>query len=474
MAPAKKKTCTHQALCLDASDHGRAAIGFQRAPAGKRIAAATASAGKVDPADPGPDESTFPGPLVLPDDELALNPKYPPQSLRSWARGGYRNKITPERKTLYVAGPPGVGEAEFMKGWEVPDVDEWVHPDDVPRLAHPGTEDVIAYLEAFYHPLPVKRLPTVFKFVPWDDKKKHTKGTPGMVGLAAEGSDVAVGIRARPAPDGIARGQLNLGDVLDALAGVMPKDAYAAVMLCEQDLYDDEEDEFCCGRAFGGSRISVVSGFRYRPVLDVVYGIEGAHCWPAAHCGLYVGRVCEEAAAEENGEEKGKKRKRGGRIAADGDVVMDVKKRPGTAMGAAVAAARGALVPKTKAAEEGMWFARVARTAAHELGHCFGMDHCVYYACSMQGSAGLNEDGRQPPYLCPVCEGKFVYGVGEMGVVQGCKFGKWEVGREQEVRMERMRAMRGFCERWKGVGMFTGFGGWLGVRMREEGRAAGV
>jgi archaemetzincin len=33
------------------------------------------------------------------------------------------------------------------------------------------------------------------------------------------------------------------------------------------------------------------------------------------------------------------------------------------------------------------------------LGHCFGIAHCVYYACSMQGTASIIENSKQPLYL---------------------------------------------------------------------------
>lgn len=36
------------------------------------------------------------------------------------------------------------------------------------------------------------------------------------------------------------------------------------------------------------------------------------------------------------------------------------------------------------------------------------------------------------------------------------------------VERERMEVMGAFCERWKGVGMFAGFGGWLEARLKRE------
>jgi len=39
----------------------------------------------------------------------------------------------------------------------------------------------------------------------------------------------------------------------------------------------------------------------------------------------------------------------------------------------------------------------------HELGHMFGLDHCVYFECVMNGSNHLDEADARPHHLCPVC-----------------------------------------------------------------------
>ncbi len=40
---------------------------------------------------------------------------------------------------------------------------------------------------------------------------------------------------------------------------------------------------------------------------------------------------------------------------------------------------------------------------SHEIGHMFGLGHCVFHSCNLNGSNSLEESDRQPMHLCPVC-----------------------------------------------------------------------
>ncbi|XP_030064340.1 archaemetzincin-2 isoform X1 [Microcaecilia unicolor] len=46
---------------------------------------------------------------------------------------------------------------------------------------------------------------------------------------------------------------------------------------------------------------------------------------------------------------------------------------------------------------------RSCKTLTHELGHIFGLRHCQWLQCVMQGSNHLEESDRRPPELCPIC-----------------------------------------------------------------------
>lgn len=48
----------------------------------------------------------------------------------------------------------------------------------------------------------------------------------------------------------------------------------------------------------------------------------------------------------------------------------------------------------------------------HETCHMFGMSHCIYYKCLVNGSNNLEESDRQPMHLCPICLRKLQHSVG--------------------------------------------------------------
>ncbi len=52
---------------------------------------------------------------------------------------------------------------------------------------------------------------------------------------------------------------------------------------------------------------------------------------------------------------------------------------------------------------------RALKVLAHETGHMFGLPHCLYFACCMNGSNSLAEADRQPLWYCPVCDSKITW-----------------------------------------------------------------
>ncbi|XP_078481242.1 archaemetzincin-2-like [Ciona intestinalis] len=46
---------------------------------------------------------------------------------------------------------------------------------------------------------------------------------------------------------------------------------------------------------------------------------------------------------------------------------------------------------------------RACRVMAHEVGHMFGLKHCIWSKCLMNGSNHIQESDMRPSFLCPVC-----------------------------------------------------------------------
>ena len=55
---------------------------------------------------------------------------------------------------------------------------------------------------------------------------------------------------------------------------------------------------------------------------------------------------------------------------------------------------------------------RSCKVLAHETGHMFGLKHCIYFKCSLNGSNHLKESDSRPMHLCPVCLRKLQYSIG--------------------------------------------------------------
>jgi archaemetzincin len=439
-----KLGCEHASLRYNSTQHATQ-IGYARPTAQQRIAAATASgvvkATAKQKLNPAESKETFPAPLILPNDDLAPDPTQPPQSLRSWIRGKHRNKVTHERRTIYLAAPPAIAsDVDFIKNWSRP----WVKGAGS-EIKPPDVGAVLSHLEAFYHGLSVKLLPSeVLSFTSQvddvenfadEDTERSKSRDRRVIGLATQTSSGCKGVRTRSKPRGDYSHETNPDDLLEAAIWALPDDAYALLLLVEHDMYEDEEDEFVCGRAYGGSRVAVITTARYHPALDVVQDVERGHDWPAAHCQAYLQACCN------NEELKPSKRK----------ASVTGFSNATTPLEAAVFAHNSLPSfedPPSAATLSVLWLGRVCRTAGHELGHCLGIAHCVYYACSMQGNASIIEDARQPPYLCPVDLAKVLRAT-DSGMV------------------ERYQALLTFCNRHKYLHLFAAYGAWIRERLEE-------
>jgi len=55
---------------------------------------------------------------------------------------------------------------------------------------------------------------------------------------------------------------------------------------------------------------------------------------------------------------------------------------------------------------------RSCKVLAHEIGHMFGLEHCIYFRCILNGSNHLKESDSRPMHLCPVCLHKLQFSIG--------------------------------------------------------------
>ncbi|QPC78391.1 hypothetical protein HYE68_009143 [Fusarium pseudograminearum] len=452
--------CNHTSLYNDCSPAAQDA-GFTRPPMNKLLAAVSQSGKRprepVLQQDAMKNPWTFPGPLVLPDDELAVEPDDDGQTFKEWLdmpSEDERNQVTTEKKTIYVILPPVIPQdlEKTMKDWHNPvlpgsaqDLDKWTS-------STPRVNDLISYLRAFYYGMSVVQYQETFTWRPWNEKPKARSKT-AKIGLETPGEPEVWDVRCRPSLDGRARMQVNLDDVADALLQRIPNDAFAVIMLTDYDLYEDEDDDFTVGRAWGGSRVCIVSSFRYNPALDGPAGIDRMHMWPNSHCKTFVDNECKAAAEEEP---RVAKRVKKSSSATYGKPPSE------SALSLAVQAAKR--VPKLTTRDElaSYWFARLAVTVSHELGHCFGFAHCPYYACVMQGVNSVRQDGPVPPYICPVCSAKLAWEIGPLLDGSGSRAEKQEVWVEEQIS-----SLKEFCGRWSHVAQFAGFEAWLGKRLDD-------
>lgn len=64
------------------------------------------------------------------------------------------------------------------------------------------------------------------------------------------------------------------------------------------------------------------------------------------------------------------------------------------------------------AGDEKIALRRACQVLAHESGHMFGLPHCVFYRCVMNGSVSLSDADGSPLDFCPVCRQKMLWNLG--------------------------------------------------------------
>ncbi|GFN82454.1 nucleolar protein 56-like [Plakobranchus ocellatus] len=133
--------------------------------------------------------------------------------------------------------------------------------------------------------------------------------------------------------------QISVDSILLKLRAIKPHDALCLIGLTPYDLFGDESDLFVAGMASGFQQVAVFSLMRYNPTLS----FSSEHWYD----------ICNSKKID------------------------PLEKRR-------------------------LILQRACKLVVHELCHLFGIAHCVYYSCCMNGSGHLQEDFDQPMMLCPV------------------------------------------------------------------------
>ena len=55
---------------------------------------------------------------------------------------------------------------------------------------------------------------------------------------------------------------------------------------------------------------------------------------------------------------------------------------------------------------------RACKVMTHEIGHMFGIRHCTYYECGMNGCNHIQESQSRPLYYCVICFRKLQHAIG--------------------------------------------------------------
>lgn len=413
----------------------------------------------------------FPLPDVRKGDDLDIDSDYPPQSFREYRDDENRSLINPLVQKIYIIGigwedqTSLSGSSEENKGTSTTGivgapfspfpVNSTVSYSHLPRL-----EDIVQYIKVFYYGIDVELCSASLHFIPWTtttkvkprvirkSKKSTASSSSSLRYIGATDGTNVTRIRCRTSLDHLYPYQINLNDTLDCLSdylainnvydttvaimGITPYDLYE--MDKDDDDYDEEEEDlFTCGRAYGGSKISVISAARYNPYWDKKYsrnsssnnphkkskssttdtvpsytsGIDIWHTWPL---GSNAPSFIETAVQEEFPSTFNNK----ATTSSSATTTSTSAEEDGNLSIPSSFSVNSDIVPGTSytlSLFQKLWYARICKTSVHELGHCLILDHCCYFSCTMQGSAHLMEDMRQPPYLCPICLSKIVYGI---------------------------------------------------------------
>jgi archaemetzincin len=146
-----------------------------------------------------------------------------------------------------------------------------------------------------------------------------------------------------------------------------------------EDLYQTSPDLFVSGMAAGGSKVAVFSFGRYHPHIKI---------HPGNWFEYGYGAEADDYSYYE----------------MDAKLQEFVAKCPISSEPPSFES----MTDSTKAE----FLRRCGKIVVHELGHLYGLGHCIFNRCIMMGTGHLVEDFQAPFHLCPVCLRKLQWRLG--------------------------------------------------------------
>ncbi len=217
----------------------------------------------------------------------------------------------------------------------------------------PSMEALREYTEAFYHGMEVCVLPPVDVEVPANSEQP-------VVWRDSDGGAVELAHRRHGQQI-----QLQIDAVLLQLRSVKVEGALMVVAVTMHELFDGPTDLFVAGMASGMHNVAVFSFTRYHPLMK----FSPEFWWKV------------EPPREQR-------------------MATSRKRRAATTKASKQRAEQD---EEADASASRLMLQRCCKLLVHEVGHLLGVDHCIHFACCMNGSGHLEEDFAQPSFLCPVC-----------------------------------------------------------------------
>jgi len=138
-----------------------------------------------------------------------------------------------------------------------------------------------------------------------------------------------------------------------------------------EDLFDGPSDLFCAGMAFGGDKVAVFSFKRYHPLIKM----------HPLHWHKYgYSKTCDGYSYFDDDDQNPKGLSPHPPLLGSKDNESN-----------------------NECEFESEFLRRSSKLLSHELGHLYGLDHCIHNRCLMMGTGHLVEDFRAPSHLCGIC-----------------------------------------------------------------------